>query len=159
MKKDKAWKNYEEVAQFLLDKMAEEFGLSHVEGKQAIEGRRSGTTYKIDAKGIKNDNEGFVIIECRRYTTSRQKQEHIAALAYRISDTGASGGIIVSPLGLQEGARKIADAENVVDVRLGEKSTTKEYVLSFLNKVFLSVSEKIHIGEKVVAVIKGKDDN
>ena len=57
------------------------------------------------------ENEGFVIIECRRYTKSRQSQEKIGGLAYRILDTGARGGILISPLGMQEGASKIADVE------------------------------------------------
>jgi len=73
---------------------------------------------------------------------------------YRIHDTGAKGGIIVSPLGVQEGARKIAEAENVVSVRLGENSTTKEYVLAFLNKVFIGVTGAIQLSEGVVVVVK-----
>jgi hypothetical protein len=31
-----------------------------------------------------------------------------------IVDTGASGGIIVSPLPLQEGAKKVAEANNTI---------------------------------------------
>jgi hypothetical protein len=41
-------------------------------------------------------------------------------LAYRIIDTGADGGILVSPLGLQEGAERVAAAENIISVRLNE---------------------------------------
>jgi hypothetical protein len=134
--------------------MAEHFGLSHVNGKQTIEGKWSGTIYEIDGKGFTKGGEGFVILECRRYTTSRQKQEDMAALCYRILDTGAKGGIIVSPLGLQEGAKRIAEAENVVSVRLGENSTTKNYVLSFLNKIFVGITETVTISDNVVAVIK-----
>ena len=151
---NKAWESYEQVAQFLLDQMAEHFGLSHVNGKQTIEGKRSGTIYEIDGKGLIKDGEGFFILECRRYTTSRQKQEDMAALGYRILDTGAKGGIIVSPLGLQEGARRIAKAENVVSVRLGENSTTKNYVLRFLNKVFAGVTVTAKASVNVVAVVK-----
>lgn len=151
---NKAWESYEQVAQFLLDQMAEHFGLSHFNGKQKIKGKRSGTTYEIDGKGVVKDSEGFVILECRRYTTSRLKQEHMAALGYRILDTGAKGGIIVSPLGLQEGARRIAEAENMVSVRLGENSTTKNYVLGFLNKIFAGVNVTVKISENVVVVGK-----
>src|SRR5262249_51778893 len=124
-----AWKSYEDVARFLLDRFAEEFGLKSVEGKQEVEGLRSGTTWEIDAKGIREMNSGFVIIECRRHTTSPQKQEHLAALAYRIMDTGASGGIIVTPLGLQKGARKVASAENIIEVRLAEDSKPYQFML------------------------------
>ncbi len=156
-KNEKAWESYEQVARFLLDRMAEEFGLSWVEGKQKIEGKRSGTTYEIDGKGVANDGEGFVILECRRYTKDRQKQEHAAALAYRIIDTGAKGGIIVSPLGLQEGARKITEAENVVSVRLDENSTTEHYVLKFLNRIFVGV--RLQMSANVFLTVKKDVDN
>ena len=150
---NKAWESYEQVAQFLLDRMAERFGLSYVNGKQKIKGKRSGTTYEIDGKGVLKDREGFVILECRRYTTSRLKQEHMGSLAYRIHDTGAKGGIIVSPLGLQKGARIIAKAENLVSVRLDENSTTKKYVLGFLNMIFDGVTETTEISETVVKIV------
>lgn len=148
------WESYEQVAQFLLDQIAEHFDLVHVEGKQKIVGKRSGTTYEIDGKGIAKGGEGFVILECRRYTTSRLKQEHMEAIAYRIRDTGAKGGIIVSPLGLQEGARKIAEAENLISVRLGENSTTTNYILGFLNKIFVGVSDACLFSDGAVVAVK-----
>ncbi len=49
-------------------------------------------------------------------------------------DTGAFGGIIVSPLGLQEGAKKVAAAENIIEVRLDENSTAEHFVINFLGK-------------------------
>ena len=137
---DTSWKNYEEVATFLLNQMSHEFGLERVEGKQQIEGQRSGTSWEIDAKGVCANQVGFVLIEIRRYTTSRLTQEATGALAYRIHDTGASGGIIVSPMGLQEGAKKVAAAEGVHSVQLNAGSTTTEYVLRFLNNVMLSLA-------------------
>jgi len=91
---DKVWSTYEEVATYLLDRNAKEFGLEKVEGKQSVLGQRSGTNWVIDAKGIKDDGIGFVIVECRRYTTSKQNQEKIGALAYRIIDTGLLVGLL-----------------------------------------------------------------
>jgi hypothetical protein len=139
---DRKWKTYEEVAAYLLDQIAEVLGLEKVEGKQKIIGKRSGTTWEIDGKGVKGEGEGFVIIECRRYSKSKQKQEQVAALAYRIMDTGAQSGIIVSPLGIQEGGAKIANSENIQTVTLDENSTTTDYVLKFLNRIFAGVSIK-----------------
>jgi hypothetical protein len=139
---DRKWKTYEEVAAYLLDQIAEVLGLEKVEGKQKIIGKRSGTTWEIDGKGVKGEGEGFVIIECRRYSKSKQKQEQVAALAYRIMDTGAQSGIIVSPLGIQEGGAKIANSENIQTVTLDENSTTTDYVLKFLNRIFVGVSIK-----------------
>ena len=128
------WQSYEEVAAYLLDQIAAEFGLERFEGKQIMPGKRSSTNWEIDAKGIGNNDEIFFIVECRRYTTSRQNQDRVGGLAYRIIDTGAKGGILVSPLGLQEGASKIAYAENIYSVILNENSTTAEYVLKFLER-------------------------
>lgn len=135
----KAWESYEEVAVYLLEQFANEFGLERVEGKQGISGNLSGTPWKIDGKGFRQGDTGFVIVECRRYTTSKQNQEKIGALAYRIRDTGVDGGIVVSPLGLQEGAQRIADAENIVSVQLNKDCNNSEYVLRFLNKIMVGM--------------------
>ncbi len=68
----KAWKSYEEVAAYLLNDFVAEFGLKKFEGEQTIISNRSGTEWQIDAKGVAEDNETFVIVECRRSTTSRR---------------------------------------------------------------------------------------
>jgi hypothetical protein len=110
-------RRYEEVAAEILGRVKHELGISSVEGKQVVPGL-SGTDWELDAKGIKAGSDAYVIIECRRYTTSRLKQEAVAGLAWRIHDTGASGALLVSPLGLQEGAQRVAAAANVVAVHL-----------------------------------------
>jgi hypothetical protein len=81
-----------------------------------------------------------VIIECRRYTKDRQSQEQVGGLAYRILDAGASGGILVSPLGLQKGGRLVAAAEGIQEVLMDENSTRTDYVLQFLNRIFAGVA-------------------
>lgn len=144
----KTWKSYEEVAHFLLNQLAENFGLGKVEGKQIVSGQ-SGTDWEIDAKGVKADDEGFLIIECRRHTKSRLSQESIAAVAYRIKDTGADGGIIVSPLELQKGAKKVAHYENIHHVILDPKSTTTDYMLKFLNQIFIGLTETVTVTDSV----------
>jgi DNA-directed RNA polymerase subunit RPC12/RpoP len=143
------WQTYEEVAAYLLDRFAADFDLARVEGKQKVPGLRSGTNWEIDAKGVREGNQGFIIVECRRYTTSRLNQEDLGALAYRITDTGAEGGIIVTPLGLQEGAQKIATAANVVEVRLDPNSTPHDFTMQFLNKLMIGVSETIRVSGHV----------
>jgi len=134
--------------------MASEFGLVHIEGKQMIPGQSSGTEYEIDAKGVAEDGDIFFVGECRRHTSSKQKQEHIAALAYRIHDSGAAGGIIVSPLGLQSGAAKIAAAENIYSVQISPESTQTDYLVRFLDKVKAGVSDTVTMEEGVVVVKK-----
>ncbi len=154
----KKFETYEQVSQYLLDRFAADLGLDKVEGKQEIKGQQSGTTWEIDAKGIRIGNDGFVIVECRRYTTSSLKQEHLAAIAYRITDTGAKGGIVVSPLALQEGAKKIAEAEGIVEVKLNPDATKHEYVLKFLNKVMIGVRDVLSIQQSIAVRIERKDD-
>jgi hypothetical protein len=153
------WEKYEEVAAYLLDQFATEFGLDRVDGKQEIIGQRSGTTWEIDAKGVRQGNTGFMIVECRRYTTSRQNQERVGALAYRIIDVGAAGGIIVSPLGLQDGAEKVATAENIVSAQLDENSTRHEYVLRFLNKIMVGLADSVSFRDSLEVELRDKDGN
>ncbi len=147
------WQSYEEVATYLLNKFASDFGLSRVESKQSLSGVNSSTSWEIDAKGFRQGNDGFVIVECRRYTNSKQNQEKVASLAYRISDTGAVGGIVVSPLGLQKGAKLIAGKENIIDVKLHPKSTSTEFSMQFLNKIFLGILEQVNASDNCEAIL------
>ncbi len=76
-------------------------------------------------------------------------------------DTEGPGGILVRPLGLQEGAQKIADAENIISARLDKDSPT-DSILQFLHHVMrgFSVTERLRasvvsIGE--IRLIPAKD--
>lgn len=128
------WQTYEEVAAWLLNQFASEFGLDRVEGKQDVAGQKSGTSWEIDAKGVRESDGGFMIVECRRYTMSRISQEQVAGLAYRILDSAAVGGIVVSPLGFQEGAAKVAESEGIFAVTLDPTSTPASFSAGFLGK-------------------------
>jgi hypothetical protein len=153
MEHPSTWQTYEEVARQLLDRIAEELGLARVEGKQYVPGRKSGATWEIDAKGISADGTGFVVIEIRRRTTSRLPQESVAAIAYRIDDTGAQGGIVVSPLTLQSGARKVAEAAGVIEVQLNQNSTTEQFVLRFLQKVMVGIpTDSLAVSALIVGI-------
>lgn len=153
------WENYEKVAQYLLNQFAATFGMSSFKGKQSIEGKRSGTNWEIDAKGVKTGSDIFIIVECRRYTTSKQSQEKVGALAYRIHDTNAAGGIIVSPLGIQEGGLKVASSENIKEVILDSNSTTKDYFMKYLNSFFVGVSDQIRVRDSVTVIKLDKNGN
>ncbi|MCX6003787.1 MAG: hypothetical protein NTX46_05185 [Chloroflexi bacterium] len=148
------WRGYEKAATDLLNHFASHFGLVRVEGKQMIRGLESGTWWEIEAKGVREGSHtGFVIIECRRYTKSKQNQEKLAALAYQIEDTGAVGGILVSPLGLQRGAAKIAAAKNIIEVKLNTDCTLEEFVMSFLGKLMAGIKETVVLGDSPVIVL------
>lgn len=155
-RKSLKWRTYEEVAQFLLNQFASELGLGRVEGKQIVAGH-AGTDWEIDAKAYRARNEAFLIVECRRYPRSRVSQEEIAGLAYRIKDTGAEGAIVVSPLGLQKGARLVARKECVSEVRLTPDSTTTDYVLQFLNRAFVGMSVKVKSNASIGIVAIRRD--
>jgi Restriction endonuclease len=139
MAPSKRWRTYEEVAAAILGRLREELGLSVVEGKQSVPGQ-SGTEWELDAKGIQQGSDAFVIVECRRHTTSKIKQGAVAALAFQIQDTGAAGGFIVSPLGLQEGAQKVAGAANIHSISLNADATPQEFALSFLGNLFVGLT-------------------
>jgi len=149
----KVWKNYEEVGTFLINKMAEEFDLKIVENKQKLVGKISATKWEIDAKGILKNEKAFIVIEFRRYTTKRISQEDVAGLAYRIEDLCAKGGILVSPLGLQEGAKKIAKSSNIVEVKMDENCTIYDYILIFLNKIKVGCHGELNFKSSLKAKI------
>lgn len=157
---EKKWKTYEEVAAYLLNQFATHFELGEVEGKQLVPGE-SGTEWEIDAKGLTGDHEHFVIVECKRHTRSGIDQATTASLAWRIQDTGASGGILVSPIGLQEGAKKVAQKAGIYEVILDQNSTTTDYVLKFLNHVCVGLSDtfSMHITDHLTITVRDKDGN
>ena len=154
----KYWQSYEKVAARLLNRFAEHFGLGNFEGKQVLPGA-SGTSWEIDAKGVNTADGTFVVVECKRYTKRKVAQETVAGLSYRIQDLGAGGGIIVTPLELQEGASKVAAHEGIVLVQLDPDSTTTEYMMRFLNQVCVGLEERIHITESLTITVTDKDGN
>jgi len=141
---DKKWKTYEEVAAFLLNQFSDELNLGKVEGKKIVPGA-SGTKWEIDGKGYSEDGSAFVIVECKRYTKSKVSQKIAASLAYQITDTGASGGILVTPIGYQPGAVKVSNSAKIETIKLNENSTKQEYILEFLNKICIGVIDTVNV--------------
>ena len=157
MKKHK-YDTYEDVAKHVLNDIAESFGFSRFEGKQRIKGA-SGTTWEVDAKGCMDCGNQILIVECKRYTKSRIEQSIIASLAYIISDTGANGGIIISPCGLQAGAKIVAKHNNIAEVVLNEDSTTTEYVVKFLNEIRMAHEDRVTCTDEFEITLKDAHGN
>ena len=155
---EKRWKTYEEVAAYLLNQFAEHFGVGRFEGKQVVPGA-SGTDWELDAKGVAENGSRIVVVECKRHTKAGISQAITGALAFTMQDTGAHGGILVSPLGLQTGAKKVAASANIVEVTLTPDSTTTDYVLQFLNRIHVGFSEMVHITEELTIELRDKDGN
>ncbi len=153
------WENYEEVAAHLLNQFAIHFGLGRFEGKQVIPGQ-SGADWEIDAMGYSIDDASFLLVECKRYSSGRIKQEVMASLAYRIKDTGASGGIIVTPIDLQKGAKTLANHEGIKTVKLDINSTKTEYFIEFLNQFRAGFSDVFPpIQDSLKIIMTDKDGN
>lgn len=131
----RTFERYEDVARYLLDRFRDELGLELVEGKQSLPGR-SGATWTIEAKGVEADTGKAVVIECRRKTTRKINQEEMGAIANRITDLGAAGGIVVTPIGLQKGAQLVAKHNNIELVRLNKDATPTDFMMNFLENAF-----------------------
>lgn len=140
---ERTWQTYEEVAAHLLSEIAHELGLERVEEKQIRRGERSKTKWEIDALGFQTGSESIVLIECKRFPHKKISQGIVADLAYRIIDTGAAGGIIVSPLGFQEGAARVAAAEGIISVQLNPDASPSEYMMRFLNQLRFGAVERM----------------
>jgi hypothetical protein len=139
IEKPTTWETNEDVVRFLLGKLGDALGLGleSVEGQQTLVGA-SGAKWEIDAKGVKADGDAIVVIECRRYPKDSLKQSAVAALAWTISDLNASGGIVVTPIGVQQGGQLVfATAAGIQVVQLDADSTTENYMLKFLGDVFV----------------------
>jgi hypothetical protein len=67
--------------------------------------------------------------------------------------------IIVSPLGLQEGAEKVSTAENIHNVTLDENSTTENYILKFLNEIHVGITDRITLTDSVSIKLFDADGN
>ena len=141
-KKPATWRDYEEVARYLLEQMGNELGLGleRVEGKQKLV-CKSGAIWEVDAKGVKTEDGAIVVIECRQLV-SKLKQEDMRAFVYGIADAGAAGGIVVTTIGVQEGAQKIARYEGIDVIRLNRDATTTDFMLELLEKVIAGRSVK-----------------
>lgn len=152
------WKTYEEAARYLLEQFAEEFKLGKVEGKQLISGN-SGTEWEIDAKATNQAGEKFLIVECKRWLTASPNQETLAGLSYRIIDTGAIGGFIISPKKLQKGANLVANHNNIFHIKM-DKNSTKEFLIAeFLGKLNIAISHNVQISEKISIVMTDENGN
>ena len=148
------WLVYEDAARRVLNDIYEVLGITTVEGKQVVAGESS-ANWELDAKAWCKGGENFLVVEVRRHTSSGLKQEDVAAVAYRVKDTGAVGGIVVTPLPLQAGAQRVADHEGIAHVRLSPESTNETYLAEFMGRRFVgvSVAESVSLTDSADAVV------
>jgi hypothetical protein len=148
----KEWETYEQVTRQILEQVGVLLGLEleRVEGKQKLVGK-SGMEWTIDGKGVKTEDGAIVVIECRRYPDDRIKAEAMGAFAYRIKDLGAAGGYMVTPIGFQDGADKIAKYEGIHEIRLDADSTATDFTVEFLDKVVHGRSATLKLNLRISA--------
>ncbi|WP_288130747.1 restriction endonuclease [Microbulbifer sp.] len=152
----KKWENYEDVAVYLLNQFSDKFGLDSVSGKQTVPGEITKTNWEIDGKGIRSEDGAIIIVECKRHLKSKQNQEVLGGLSYRIIDSGAAGGILVSPLGFQKGAKLVAEANNIMQVQLNSNSTNSEYLIRFLKNVCIGLVDSLEVRATVTGIFLTK---
>ncbi|TAL03281.1 MAG: hypothetical protein EPO07_06500 [Verrucomicrobia bacterium] len=140
------WENYEELTRYVVCHFADLLGISLVEAKQKIEGR-SGTAWEIDAKGVCADG-GFLVIECKDRSSTRLNQAVVGSLAFCVQDTGATGAVIVTSIGLQEGADKVARHLGFHTLYLPSESAFEGFIARCLNRV-LAKPRADHVGLSV----------
>jgi 2-polyprenyl-3-methyl-5-hydroxy-6-metoxy-1,4-benzoquinol methylase len=95
-----------------------------------------------------------VVVECRRYTTSKIKQSAVAALAWTITDVGASGGIIVTPIGVQTGGQIVANSADIQIIHLDANATPTDFRIEFLEKVVIGASANLHATATLTAEVE-----
>ena len=142
------WQTYEQVARVVLRDLRQSLGITAVAGYQDLPGN-SGTTWRVEGTAVRTTDGAFLIIECRRHTTQGLSQESVGGLAYRISDTGAGGAILVTPLPLQKGATLVAQAQSIAHLVLAPWSTSEDYLAQFMGKNFhkASVRDSVAFGD------------
>ena len=145
----KSWKSYEDVTRQLLKDVREHLGLEKIEGKQKVKGQITGTEWEIEAVAYEVGTGKMVLVECKKRSTAKIPQETIGGFAYRIQDTGAEGGILVTTLGLQEEAQKVARAAKITEVRLDPNATSESYIAQIANNFFLKFTDRVTVTDYV----------
>jgi hypothetical protein len=145
------WECYEKVTRQILDNLRLELGFASVEGK-GDKPATSETDWEADATCYRLDDGEMVLIECKHWS-SRVDQATMGSFAFSIIDTGAAGGLMVTPVGYQEGAVKVANARKIGMATLNANATDRAYVLRIANQLFAGVVSEIHVDSVVTAVV------
>lgn len=159
MSSQKRWEKYEEVTKQLLNDVRDYLGLDRIEGKQKVKGNISGIEWEVDVVAYNIDDDKFVLVECRQRSKSTLSQESLAGFAYKIKDTNADYGIIVTTIGLQEGAKKVAKAEKITEIKLDYNSTSENYIAQITNQIFVKITDKIVLSDSIEIEVRNKDGN
>ncbi|TPQ32022.1 hypothetical protein [Cupriavidus pinatubonensis] len=157
-KTNPSWKTYEEIAALVLNQCAAEFGIDRVEGKQKVVAK-SGATFEVDARAWTEGNAAHLLVECKKHENTGISQAITSALAWQIIDTDAEGGFMVSPNGLQAGAKFVAAAANIHEIKLDPASTASAWFGEWLGKLRAGFTDNVNVSVSEHLVIKAIDPN
>jgi hypothetical protein len=113
----------------------------------SLKGKRTGHHHQIDIlielsiAGIKL----MVLVECKHYK-SKVRIDDILAFAQRIDDIGAHKGVLVTTVGFQKGAAKVADAHRIALVTTEPIWQVRMYEMDSTGKPLGWVDGEIYIG-------------
>lgn len=149
----KKWAAYEEAAKRIVSNLRTLLGVVHVGDKQRLPGI-DGATYELDAVAWTDDAGSFLLIEAKRHKRGLT-QDTINSVIYKFIKVGASGAIVVTPMPLQRGAKKAADFDHVIHIKLSADSTPEDYLAEYMGKRFLgvSISESLAVTDECDAVV------
>jgi hypothetical protein len=106
------WKSYEDIVRSVLTDLKSHFGLKSVEPKAGSLPGESGGKWNIEIVAT-SDDDGTVIVECRKKRKRKVEQEEMLAFTARVEEVGAKRGVFVTTKGLQKGAKLLANAKNI----------------------------------------------
>jgi hypothetical protein len=144
---EKAWQTYEKLARTLLDRFASDFELDKVEGKQKVQGKRSGTKWEIDAKGSATGERTSSLLNAggTRLRNSRRR--------------GWQGLLIASSTLAHKGASslhfKVNNLRKEIDDHLAEKVKYYQHFY-FLTPLFSYVLIELGVTLRVTGQLIGK---
>lgn len=132
---------FERVTRTILEQCRDAFGYTRVDPKGKLRGK-SGTEWEIDAIAFLPVSNDFVLIECRRRSSKKIEQGQVGELIFRVQDTGAASGLIVTTVGAQEGAKLVAKAHKIGLGTLNLEATERDYVLDVAGRLFHGIEGK-----------------
>ena len=114
--------------------------------------------WDIEVAGYKQGSRRLILVECKNRSRNIEP-EQAGGFAYRIEDTGAERGYLVTPLdkGLSKGAQEIADYEQIRHIQVARESTPDDYVMRCADNLFVGVSDTLRLTDEVTAVVVRKD--
>jgi hypothetical protein len=149
-------KPYEDITRKIISENREFFGLNRVEPGPTSVPAIHGGKYKIEVLAYRKGDERLILFECRD-REDRLDQEETGGFAYRIQVTGAAKGYLVTPVGLQSGARIVADYEKIGQITIPRGATAGNYLARFLDQILLKSTENLGLGDSVQVKVVGPD--